>query len=95
MEFDWDAANVEHVQAHGVTPEEAAETFSSFRLKTKEQEIDGEARSVFLGQTATGQILVVVYAVRNGKIRVVTAFSAKRKLRRLYMEAQNAQEAGS
>jgi uncharacterized DUF497 family protein len=89
MEFDWDAGNVAHVQAHGVQPEEAVEAFYGDPVLLRVHEIEGEPRSVILGKTSASRILVVVSAVRDSKIRVVTAFPAKRKLRRLYEEAQN------
>lgn len=90
MEFDWDAGNVEHVQAHGVEPEEAVEAFYGAPVILKEQEIGGETRTLILGKISAGRILVVVFTVREAKVRVVTAFPAKRKLRRIYQEAQDA-----
>lgn len=90
MEFEWDPANVSHLQAHGVEPEAVVEAFYGVSVVLKEQLVSGEDRTVFLGRTGVGSILVVVYTRRSGKIRVVTAFPAKRKLRRLYAEVTDA-----
>lgn len=89
MEFEWDTANVEHIRIHGVKSDEAADAFFGNPVLIKEQLINGEARSVILGKTSSGRLLVIVYTTRDSKIRVVTAFSAKRKLRRFYEEALN------
>lgn len=90
MEFDWDTGNIEHIRVHEVDPEEAVDAFFGNPVRIKEQEINGEARSVILGKTSSGRLLVIAYTIRGGKVRVVTAFLANRKLRRLYEEAQNA-----
>ena len=44
----------------------------------------GEDRMVQVGETDAGRILVVVTTWRNGKLRVITAFPAKKKIREFY-----------
>ena len=39
-------------------------------------EVDGEERYRSVGVTNLGRILLVVYTIRHGKIRPVTAFNA-------------------
>jgi len=44
----------------------------------------GESRRLCIGKTDAGRVLAVVYTIRNKKVRVVTAYPAKRDQRRLY-----------
>lgn len=83
-DFDWDDANVDHIERHAVTPAEAEQvvTGASFPLYTEER--GGEERHTELGETRNGRLLVVVWTWRGQKIRVVTAFSAGPKWRSLW-----------
>ncbi len=84
MDFDWDSANVEHIARHGVTPEEAEQVVQNNPLDAPAVLRNGETRTVHLGQTDAGRVLVVVFTERNSLYRVVTARPAKRKERAFY-----------
>jgi uncharacterized DUF497 family protein len=64
-----------------VTPVEAEEVIARDPIVLQVQFRQGERRVLCAGQTAKGRAIAVVYTVRNGRIRVVTAFPAKRSLR--------------
>jgi len=93
MEFSWDDANRSHIAEHSVSPEEAEQVVLNEPLDLEIQIRGGEERTLQVGETDVGRILVVVTTWRGQKVRVVTAFPANKKLRELY--AQNAEaEAG-
>ena len=73
--FDWDAENTKHLAAHKVTPVELEQVLSDDPLNLDYESVDNEERyrSVL---TSRGRILSVVWTVRNGKVRAVTAFPA-------------------
>jgi len=87
MEFDWDQANFDHIANHRVNANEVEQIFSdSNRLEAKAYSVRGEQRFAILGQTESGRILTVIYTIRNGKIRAITAYRATRKEQRRYQE---------
>jgi len=83
-DLDWDAANIEHIDRHGVTPEEAEQVIQNDPLDAPAVLRNGEKRTGHLGATGANRILVVVVTERNSRYRVVTARSAKRKERTFY-----------
>jgi uncharacterized DUF497 family protein len=69
---------------HGVAPEEVEQAFANDPLVVlATQKRDGEERVLCAGLTDTGRALQFVYTVRRGRIRVITAHTAKRKVRRI------------
>jgi len=46
--------------------------------------VDGELRIEEVGQTRTGRVLKIVYAIRGEKIRVLAAYDAPPILKQLY-----------
>jgi uncharacterized DUF497 family protein len=81
FKFEWDDGNRKHIARHGVTPEEAEEVITSHPLVLEVQFRNGERRILCAGRTRKGRVVVVVYTTRRGRLRVVTAFPAKRSLR--------------
>ena len=79
-EFEWDQANTDHLARHGVAPSEAEEVLANEPLVLESGERKGELRIVCLGRSDAGRPLVV-YTNRRGRIRVVTAYPARRKKR--------------
>jgi hypothetical protein len=79
--FDWDDANAAHIAKHGVLPGEAEQVIRGGSLPLETDERGGEERHIELGETAAGRLLVVAWTWRRQRIRVVTAFPAKRKWR--------------
>ncbi len=88
MYFEWDEANREHIAEHDVTPEEAEQVVLNQPLDLEVQSRSGEERTLQLGETDAGRILLVVTTYRGNKLRVVTAFPANKKLRSLYAQHQ-------
>jgi len=80
--FDWDEANTRHVALHEVTPEEVEQAFANDPLVVLAvQKRSGEERVLCAGLTDEGRPLQFVYTMRRGRIRVITAHTAKRKVR--------------
>ena len=84
MEFDWNAANIEHIALHNITPEEAEQVIENDPLDAGAVLRNGEARTVHLGETDAGRVLVVIITEREGKYRVVTARPSRRQEREFY-----------
>jgi uncharacterized DUF497 family protein len=85
MEFDWSEANRSHIARHGVTTSEAEEVLQNSPLDVTLQTNEGEERTVQVGETDKGRVLVVVTTWRGEKVRVVTSFPASARMRRFYL----------
>lgn len=75
--FDWDAGNEGHVLAHGVEPGEVEEALldpDGFGIDA--YDVPREQREALIGATEEGRILLIVYTVRGGKVRPITARDA-------------------
>ena len=72
--FDWDENNLRKIRAHRIRPEEVEEALSNGPIPIYEQDVQGELRYVYYGETESGRLLAVVVIERDGKIRVVTAY---------------------
>lgn len=86
LKFDWDDGNVRHLRRHRVAPAEFEEVLLNSPLDLDYQIEGGEARYKALGATNHSRVLVIVWTVRERRIRAITAYSASRPLRRLYEE---------
>ena len=85
MEFDWDAANIDHIARHSVEPDEVEAAFADPRRMAEEAySVPGERRRAVIGVTDAGRLLYVVYTMRRGAIRTVTARNANARQRRRY-----------
>jgi uncharacterized DUF497 family protein len=76
IEFDWDAENTKHLAAHKITPAEFEQAMSNDPLDRDFELIGDEERFRSVGLTDAGRLLSVVWIVRNGRVRAVTAFPA-------------------
>ena len=74
--FDWDDGNIEHLAAHGVTPAEFQQVLNNDPLDLDYEPVDNEKLYRSVGLTSAGRLLTVVFTVRNGRLRAVTAFPA-------------------
>jgi uncharacterized DUF497 family protein len=80
--FDWDDGNTGHAARHGVTPEEVEQAFANHPLVAlAAQKRRGKERALCAGLTDAGRALQFVYTLRRGRIRVITAHTAKKKVR--------------
>ncbi len=68
--FDWDDTNLEHIDKHGFTADDAgAVIFDPRRVRVDTYNARGERRYGVIGQSVGGDILHVVFVMRDGKIR--------------------------
>lgn len=72
--FDWDANNLRKIRAHRIKPEEVEQTLSNDPIPIYEQDVEGEVRFVYYGETDSERLLAVVLVERAERIRVVTAY---------------------
>ena len=76
--FQWDDANRNHVPPErGISPSDCEEIFADPRSMTREAHTrGGERRWSTVGATSGGRIIVVIDTLREGLVRVVTAYPA-------------------
>ena len=84
--FDWDRHNLRKLRAHRVVPEEAEQALLNDPVLIYEQDVEGEPRFVYYGETNAGRLLGVIVTDRADKIRVVTAYDLNRRQRRTYFD---------
>jgi uncharacterized protein len=81
--FDWDDANIGHIARHGVAAEEVEQAFANDPLVVLAiHKRGGEERVLCAGLTDKGRALQFVYTMRSGKVRVITAHTASKKVRK-------------
>jgi uncharacterized DUF497 family protein len=73
--FDWDPNNLRKIRAHGVRREDAEQALLNDPVPVYEQDVNGELRYVYYGETDAGKLLALVITERGEKVRVVTAYS--------------------
>jgi len=95
MQFDWDEANSAHIALHKITPAEAEQVVLNDPLDLAFETSSGEERMAQVGETHAGRILVVITTTRDDLIRVVTAFPAAKRLRKLYIAQRGIHEGGT
>jgi hypothetical protein len=86
MRFAWDKANLEHLARHDLTAEETEQVIAGPLVFIAFQQSSDEFRRVAVGITDDGKCLTVVYLLRGGFIRVITAFPATNRRRRMFEE---------
>jgi uncharacterized DUF497 family protein len=86
--FDWDAANIQHLAWHGITPKEAEQAVLIDPLVAGVQSHEAEDRILCFGRTVSGRLLTVLYTERRGRFRVVTAYPMSRPQQKLYFEGE-------
>jgi uncharacterized DUF497 family protein len=72
--FDWDTNNLRKIRAHRIKAEEVEKALSNDPIPIYEQDVEGETRYVYYGETGSGRLLAVVLVERGETIRVVTAY---------------------
>jgi uncharacterized DUF497 family protein len=85
LQFDWDPGNISHLAKHDISPAEAEQVILNEPFDIGFDLRDGEERIAQIGETNTGRMLVVITTIRQERIRVVTAFPAKKRLRNFYL----------
>ena len=83
--FEWDRNNLRKIRAHGVERAEAEQALLNSPVLIYEQDVEGENRFVYYGETDAGRFLALVVAEREEKIRVVTSYDLDAGQRRDYV----------
>lgn len=70
-EFDWDLNNEEHIARHDIESYEVEEAMADYdRIGF---DVHDKGKKGIVGRTEDGRMLFVVYVIRNGMYRVITA----------------------
>lgn len=89
VEFDWDEGNKDkNWEKHEVSDEECEEVFFDQNKKILKDVLhsDEEERYVLLGRTKADRLLFVVFTLRGGKLRIISARDINEKEVYLYEE---------
>ena len=86
IEFDWDEENKKHLEAHKIAPPEFEQLLNNNPIELNLELIDNEERYRSVGLTNAGRLLSVVWTIRNGKVRAITAFPAGVSDRKAFLE---------
>lgn len=93
--FDWDEHNIGHIALHQVEPDEAEQGVLNRPMDLTVELRGGEERLTQVGETDAGRILIVVTAnTGSGKLRVITAWPARDRLRRYFNSHKRSGNAG-
>lgn len=81
VRFQYDPAKAaSNLKKHGVSFADAEGVFHDpLAIHRLDPDTEGEERFVAIGEGSAGQILVVVYTLRGGEIRVISARRATRQ----------------
>jgi uncharacterized DUF497 family protein len=85
LKFDWDASNLDHLAKHGISRDEAEQVVRNNPLELETELRNGERRQQILEETDAGRILLVVVVEMSDKVRAITAWPAKRRLRAFWL----------
>lgn len=92
--FEWDKENVRHLDRHEISSLEAEQIIQNRPVDLSAELRDNEERLAQIGETDSGRILIVVSTMRGEKIRVVTAWPAKERLRRYFLTLKRSGHVG-
>jgi uncharacterized DUF497 family protein len=96
FEFEWDPGNyTKSNQKHGM-PSEEVETVFELKMaapigRQHSPEVD-EERLCIVGPAETGRMISVVFTLREGRVRPISARPASKKEKKLYEEVRKATE---
>jgi uncharacterized DUF497 family protein len=83
--FDWDESNLRKIRAHRIKPADVEQALSNSPILIYEQDVAGELRYVYYGETDSGRLLAAVIIERGERIRVVTAYGLDAGQKRDYL----------
>ena len=86
--FDWDEVNIQHIARHEVKPGELEQLFANDPIDIDFEVVDGEDRWTSIGHTNALRFLLVVWTMRRGAIRIITARLASQLYRDAYLKAK-------
>ena len=84
--FEWDQNNLRKIRAHRITREETEQALLNDPIAIYEQDVEGERRFVYYGETNAGRLLAVIVTERADNIRAVTAYDLDAGQRRDYLD---------
>ena len=89
MSYEWDARKARaNLAKHGVSFERTVHIFDGLVLERPDTRQDyGEERIIAIGEV-DGQVLVVVYTMRNGNRRIISARMARHDEREAYHQVR-------
>lgn len=90
-QFEWDSANMlKSITKHNISNIEAESCFSDeFALTLADEKHSGsEERFLLYGQSATGNIIVNCFTIREGKIRIISSRKANTKEKKIYAQGR-------
>ena len=94
--FDWDAGNsMKSLIKHGVSIEEIETIFEVGQIAPLGVQTSPEVteeRLGILGLSSRGRVILVVFTLRNGKVRPISGRVANRKEREFYAKTRKAIE---
>lgn len=85
--FEWDRGNRHKNRVkHGVSCREAEEVFLNERVMLQDpgHSTEEEKRFIFWGETNAGRRLSVVFTIRSGRVRIISARPMHHKERVIY-----------
>jgi uncharacterized DUF497 family protein len=83
--FEWDKNNLRKIRAHRIKRDEAEQALLNDPVLVYEQDVEGEPRFVYYGETTVRRLLAIVVTEREGNILVVTAYPLDAGQRRDYL----------
>lgn len=86
VSFEWDAANLHHIQRHTVTYNECEDIFYDqpvFFYDAKHSQ--KEARFLVYGTTQASRLLVLIFTMRHSAVRIITARDQNKKEKQAYV----------
>jgi uncharacterized DUF497 family protein len=89
VEFEWDPVKAaSNLRKHGIRFAEAVTVLEDQAALSMPDDSSDEERFVAVGMDSRARILVMVYAVRGDRIRVISARKATRRERSQYERKQ-------
>lgn len=82
--FVWDAENIGHLARHQIIPVEAEQVIQNRPVDLDAYLRNAEERTVQVGETDAGRILIVISTMLERNIRVITGWPAKERLQRYF-----------
>ena len=89
LQFEWNAPKAaDNAKKHGVTFDEASSVFRDPLAKVLPDptQRSGEDRAIMIGRSDQDRLLLIVFADRADRIRIISAREATRRERREYEE---------
>jgi uncharacterized DUF497 family protein len=84
LAFEWDTENISHLAAHQIEPTEVEELFRSGPSINSHQVVQGEDRWTAVGATFSLRVLVIVFTLRDERVRIITGWDADKRTKKEY-----------